>query len=889
MTEKVADEPSSTSTRRPHACIVFLSVLAATSAGFAYHFDEFKNRPLNPVAAVALDQYHDIMIHMVESFPHFSNWKRDGILIWCDGCDLRKRQTDFDHAILAINSTLSKAKAESSYCDEFYWLTPEGLKETPISALAFQSIFMSRDGSAAILPTAMHGSPYLLAQSPCFVKRNGVVDQIAALDRKHGGLRINYASTNVIVQESITEGTIQTIRDMWVSLPIMAFIMIPFTGNCYRAIIPVVCWLGAVLGHRAFSVVIKMIWPDFIFSLPDAVAIFIELALALDYSLLFWRRFMQERRIRPNKEQFTEVVTTTLNSAGHVIAVSAGVVFSTFFFAFFYPCENSLGILAMVLQLAAGVLCVGFYSIILNYSLTMLLPSLFDEWTGVGPAPWWKLMPPSWLNPLYSKIDRCSDRFFGFLGYIATHKVFKFIMPLIVVGAIIPFLVVLGRLQLHSSSTMDLLLDRASPQYEARNALVEKFKGNPVEPLLVVISMDQVGHVDEHFSALQVWYERSAVQLGGRSTQSDKPSFHAHDDSWNNLQIFDYTIEKLLFPEGGKTTGRTLQDRDVIYSDMFRSMSCRYVESVINMTRGKSYEVDRFGVSMVWWDPIAGNCSGAPHRGRGLFFEPGTVLLSLRPKGSVWDLGIDDMVNKLNKLDEMSASTVTMEGTRYRFGTQQVNAQSEMSEQVRSWQKRAAIILPLTIVFSLGMVGLSYSAVVLPFKLLLTVILPLAMEIAVLFLFWEPRGGIDFRTLFINAGFCFGLAIDYDLFLFSRVYERRSEGYDNDSAVRLSMLETGSLINIAGFVMCLGLIPLCRSSIPWIQQQGFFCIFGVAVDTIVVRTMLAPPVLAMSETLNFWPCTMPSPTKDFSISAQGMLLSSEKKDKVDSGFMHSER
>lgn len=51
--------------------------------------------------------------------------------------------------------------------------------------------------------------------------------------------------------------------------------------------------------------------------------------------------------------------------------------------------------------------------------------------------------------------------------------------------------------------------------------------------------------------------------------------------------------------------------------------------------------------------------------------------------------------------------------------------------------------------------------------------------------------------MYSTSGFLFALAMDYDLF-FARVYERRMQGYDNASAVRIALEETGPLISLAG-------------------------------------------------------------------------------------------
>ena len=59
-------------------------------------------------------------------------------------------------------------------------------------------------------------------------------------------------------------------------------------------------------------------------------------------------------------------------------------------------------------------------------------------------------------------------------------------------------------------------------------------------------------------------------------------------------------------------------------------------------------------------------------------------------------------------------------------------------------------------------------------------------------------GGLKWTMVYSTSGFLFALAMDYDLFLFARVYERRLQGFDNASAVRMALEETGPLISLAG-------------------------------------------------------------------------------------------
>merc|ERR1719456_817781 len=107
-----------------------------------------------------------------------------------------------------------------------------------------------------------------------------------------------------------------------------------------------------------------------------------------------------------------------------------------------------------------------------------------------------------------------------------------------------------------------------------------------------------------------------------------------------------------------------------------------------------------------------------------------------------------------------------------------------------------------------------------------------------------------------------GLALDYELFLFARIWEFREEGYDNRSAVVLGTTVTGPIISTAGLIMAFSFSSFLASDVGMINQFGFLVTVGVVIDTFLIRNLLAPCIFVFLGDMNYWPHPMPKVCKN---------------------------
>jgi RND superfamily putative drug exporter len=105
--------------------------------------------------------------------------------------------------------------------------------------------------------------------------------------------------------------------------------------------------------------------------------------------------------------------------------------------------------------------------------------------------------------------------------------------------------------------------------------------------------------------------------------------------------------------------------------------------------------------------------------------------------------------------------------------------------------------------------------------------------------------------LFLFAAL-FGLSIDYEVFLVSRMREEWNARHDNTTAVAVGLERTGRLITAAALVMAVSFGGFVAGSIPGLQQFGLGLALAVLIDATLVRALLVPSLMAILGRWNWW-------------------------------------
>ncbi len=125
---------------------------------------------------------------------------------------------------------------------------------------------------------------------------------------------------------------------------------------------------------------------------------------------------------------------------------------------------------------------------------------------------------------------------------------------------------------------------------------------------------------------------------------------------------------------------------------------------------------------------------------------------------------------------------------------------------------------------------------------------------------FDPVGSVDLWMPTLIFLFAFGLSMDYEVFLLSRVKEIHDRTGDNDLAVSLGLQRTGRIITSAAALIVVVFAGFAAGEVLTIKQLGVGLALAVIVDATIVRSLLVPATMRLLGEWNWW---APAPLRRF--------------------------
>ena len=98
----------------------------------------------------------------------------------------------------------------------------------------------------------------------------------------------------------------------------------------------------------------------------------------------------------------------------------------------------------------------------------------------------------------------------------------------------------------------------------------------------------------------------------------------------------------------------------------------------------------------------------------------------------------------------------------------------------------------------------------------------------------------------------FGLSMDYEVFLLSRIREQWDRTRDNDLAVATGVQKTGRIITSAAVLLAVVIGAFATSGIVFMKMLGIGMLVALLIDATIVRALLVPATMKLLGRWNWW-------------------------------------
>ena len=177
--------------------------------------------------------------------------------------------------------------------------------------------------------------------------------------------------------------------------------------------------------------------------------------------------------------------------------------------------------------------------------------------------------------------------------------------------------------------------------------------------------------------------------------------------------------------------------------------------------------------------------------------------------------------------------------------------------------ERALWAVGFVVLATLVLLFLMTGSVVIPVKALVMNVLSLGAALGVTVWIFEDghlerllrfasTGAVENAVPLLVLAFGFGLSMDYEVFLLSRIVELHEQGHDTRTAVTLGLQRSGRIITSAALLMGIVFAGFAAGDLLIMKQVGVALVLAIAIDATLVRMLLVPATMSVLGSLNWW-------------------------------------
>ena len=213
--------------------------------------------------------------------------------------------------------------------------------------------------------------------------------------------------------------------------------------------------------------------------------------------------------------------------------------------------------------------------------------------------------------------------------------------------------------------------------------------------------------------------------------------------------------------------------------------------------------------------------------------------------------------------DQAQGLVTYIHGHRPAFQTWVTGQAAGQMDFLDSMTSGAPYAVGLVVLGTFVLLFLMTGSLVIPLKALLLNVISLGAALGVVvWIFQEGHleGVLNFSSVdavesmvpFLVLAFGFGLSMDYEVFLLSRIAEFHTAGLGNDRSVSLGLQRTGRIITSAALLIVIVFAGFIAGDILIIKEMGLALVAAVIIDATLVRMLLVPATMTLLGRWNWW-------------------------------------
>ena len=173
------------------------------------------------------------------------------------------------------------------------------------------------------------------------------------------------------------------------------------------------------------------------------------------------------------------------------------------------------------------------------------------------------------------------------------------------------------------------------------------------------------------------------------------------------------------------------------------------------------------------------------------------------------------------------------------------------------WDKIVYVLIVI-VVSTFFILMIAFRSILIPIKAILMNIVGLSATFGVLvYIFQYGHFGLEPGTIaliipVIVFSLVFGLSMDYEVFLISRMQEEYANTFDNDRATVEGLATTSKIITSAALIMIVLTGAFAFTDVMPVKQIGVGIAIAVAIDATIIRLLLVPSLMKIFGKWNWW-------------------------------------